>query len=225
MLLEALKVFKSELEQIDSWFEPASRKSSRDYERWGPIDFIAHSAAYIDRRVKILSDPEAVKTIDNGDELDDMNRSIFEAHLDSAWEDVVGMLKSGLASLREVAIEKSEAELSAPDPLSPERPVWRGVAFYGIVHTLSHLGLALVREGNNDKAVSLQRQMTQNLKAISDSKPWTALIEYNHARILALTQDPEALEHLNRAIAIDPAFAKRAEHDPDFISIRDRIEF
>ena len=130
----------------------------------------------------------------------------------------------GLEALIRQVDRRTEAELNAEDLSSGSRPVWRGIAFYGIVHSLTHIVQALVRSGNGEAAVRLQSKMTPPLLAINESDSWQAMVAYNFGRAFALAgKRAEATEQVNAAIEKHPDAAKWAAGEPDMESIRNDI--
>ena len=225
-LTEALSAMQEQTKGLATWVADSKRTGSGDYEHWGPKDLLAHAAEWTQRRIAQLKDPDYVEPVQGLDQLERVNRELFERHRDTSWDDVIQMLHSGVETLAGEVAGRSETELVAEDGRSGDgHPVWRGIAFYGIVHSLTHIAQALVRSGNSDTAVRLQTAMTPPLLAIDGSEAWTATIEYNLGRVFALAGNrEEAAKQVKLAIAKSPDLAERAANDPDFESIRGDIE-
>ena len=220
-LKKALCVMLEEARKIDTWFDESNRETSGDYERWAPKDLLAHAAEWTERRRILLSDTEAVRKFQASESLDELNRGLFERHRNTHWDDVIEELMHGIEDLVREVDRRAEADLVAQDPNSEGRPVWRGIAFYGIVHSLTHIVQALVRIGNTEKAVYLQRSMTPLLFEINESDPWQAMVGFNLGRALILAgKREEAIERVIKAIEKHPEAAKWAASDPDMEQIR-----
>lgn len=221
-LIDAIKQFIDEIEHLNERFDPASRKSSRNFERWGAVDFVAHSAFYADRRIQKIEDPSSLEPIGGGAEVHDDLRYVFDKYADSTWDEVVGAMRAAIDGLHRVARAHGESDLESLD--GEGQPIWRGIAYYGILHSSEHIAHAMVRAGNKRDAVNLQRRVTESLVAINNSDHWVGTVEYNLAKVLALAGDAEAVTVANSAVKRIPELARRAEQDEDFESIRDRLE-
>jgi hypothetical protein len=223
-LIDGLRALSEEIGAMESDFEVSARTGSGDFERWGPRDFIAHSADWTSRQVSLLRRPGEAEPLAGREAVEKLNREQFERHRDTSWDAAVRMLSEGLEALQGEVARREDAELLAPDPSAGGRyALWRGIAFYGIVHTLSHLVQALVRAGNAEAALRLQGIMTPLLLEIDSSDAWRGTVEYNQARAFALAGDSRALEQARQAIAHNPDAARWIAGDPDFAAIRDSI--
>ena len=223
-ITEALCAMLKETDGLETWIEDAKRVGSGDYEHWGPKDLLAHAAEWTERRVELLRTLDKLEPEGADESAGDINRVLFERHKDTPWDDLIGMLGNGLnALIREVA-RRDETELLAEDPHAQGNTVWRGIAFYGIVHSLTHIGQALVRSGQPAAAVRLQRAMTPLLLAIDDGGAWRGMIEFNLGRVLLLAGERDAaIEQLRLAVADNPLAEKWVANDPDFESIRGEV--
>ena len=219
-LIEALGEMQNAIDLFESWIDPPNRTGSENYERWGPKDLLAHSLEWVKRQVMLLKEPEAVDPIEN---FDSMNRALFDQHGASRWDDLVQMMRDGIEALIYESIEADEAALVGEDPNAPGRKMWRGIAFYGILHSLSHMTTALIRSNKSDEAADLMRRMASRLSAIDYNNEWLGTVEFNLARVLAVTGDISATEHSNRAIVFNPKAAEWIENDADFDSIREEL--
>jgi hypothetical protein len=223
-LTDGLRALVVEVDGIESDFELSARTGSGDFERWGPKDFIAHSAEWTNRQVALLRRPGEVEPLAGRETVEKLNREQFERHRDTPWHGVLRMLHERLEALQIEVDRREDADLLAPDPASGGRHgLWRGIAFYGIVHTVTHLVQALFRAGNGEAALRLQSIMTPLLLQIDASEAWQGTVEYNHARAFALAGDSKALDYARQAVAHNPDAARWLENDPDFASIRDSI--
>jgi tetratricopeptide (TPR) repeat protein len=73
--------------------------------------------------------------------------------------------------------------------------------------------------GDHAKAVEI-------LRSVIEEHPNAGIVLYNLACAEVLAGEPEpALEHLERAIALEERFRQRARSDEDFDAIRERPEF
>ncbi|MBT3275077.1 MAG: hypothetical protein HN368_18125 [Spirochaetales bacterium] len=217
-LIRAIGRYRSDLDRIDDWFEPSSRRSSRDFERWGAIDFIAHSAFFAERRIRIIEDLSGVEPL--GD-FDQALRSVFDRHTGSTWDEVTGMLRTSLDGLKSLASKRDALDLEALD--DDDQPMWRSIAFYGILHSSGHVAEAMIRAGNLIDAVSLQRRVTESLKEINQTDRWVGLVDFNLARVLARAGDADAAAVAGDAVSRDPDLGPRMKQDPDFVAIRDEL--
>lgn len=217
-LIRAIDGYRSDLDRIDDWFEPSSRRSSRDFEHWGAIDFIAHSAFFTERRIRIIEDPPGVEPLG---EFEQALRLVFDRNTDSTWDEATGTLRASLDGLKELTSKRDDPDLEALD--DDDRPIWRGIAFYGILHSSAHVAQAMVRAGNVIDAVSLQRRVTESLKEINRTDRWVGMVDFNLARVLALAGDSGAAAVARDAISRYPDLGSRAQHDPDFETIRDEL--
>ena len=218
-LIEALGEMQKAIDEFDTLIDPSNRTGSNDYERWGPKDLLAHSAEWVKRQVMIVKEPEVVEAIED---FDAMNLALFERHGDSSWDVLVQMMRDGIEALNYEAIEADEAVLVGEDQASG-RTMWRGIAFYGILHSLSHMTQALIRSNKGNEAEELMRRMASRLSAIDYNNEWLGTVEFNLARVLALTGDIAAAEHTKRAIVFNPKAAEWIANEADFDSVRDEI--
>ncbi len=218
-LIEALGEMQKAIDEFDALIDPANRTGSSDYDRWGPKDLLAHSAEWVKRQVMLIKEPEGVEAIEDFDAL---NLSLFERHGDSGWDDLVLMMRDGIEALIYEAIEADEAVLVGEDQTSG-RTMWRGIAFYGILHSLSHMTQALIRSNKSNEAADLMRRMASRLSAIDYNNEWLGTVEFNLARVLAATGDIAAVEHTKRAIVFNPNASDWIANDSDFDTIREEI--
>ena len=217
----ALSVMLAQTDKIDEWFDAQYRRGSGDYETWGAKDLIAHSAEYTKRQALRLSGQEVESSHGSGD----FNRVLFDRHADTTWSDAVELLQNSIKSLVGEVAHRSESELISDDgPSDSSKPVWRGIAFYGIVHNFTHIAMALVRSDSPEAAIRFQQVLTAPLLAIDASDDWRATIEFNVGRALALANDPSAIDHIKIAIATSPEAARWVGGDPDLESIRMELE-
>jgi hypothetical protein len=194
-----------------------------DFQRWAPKDFLAHSAEWTQRRIALLRDPTSIKTVEESGGLGSLNQELFRRHQDTPWVDVLKMLRGGVETLLGRVGEMEEAQLLEKDP-SSQHGIWRGIAFYGIVHSIIHMVQALFRVGNSEAALALQSRMTPILLEIEASDPWQSVVTYNHARALVLAGKDEALDCLRQALALNPDVERWVSRDPDFAPIRDSLD-
>ncbi len=221
----ALDAMLREIQGLETLIEDSKRKGSQDYEHWGPKDLLAHAAEWTGRRVELLRAGDAAEPRQEADPLTDINRILFERHRDTPWDEVIGLLIAGLNALIGEVERREEAELLVEDSHARGNTVWRGIAFYGIVHSLTHIAEALVRAGESDAAVRLQRAMTPPLLAINEARPWRGLVEHGLGRVLALAGDlGEAVIHTRKAISDNPDVVKWVGNDQVFDSIRGDLE-
>ena len=220
-LTEALNTMIAETRGLDTWISAAVRESSGNYEHWAPKDLLAHSAEWAERRVQLLADTDDVPS-GGGEELGEINRTLFDRHRDTPWSDIIEMLNHGLRALIREVDRRDDSALAAVDPNGGgENTVWRGIAFYGIVHSLTHIAQALIRAGNAEAAVRLQRAMATPLLSIDSGGAWKGMVEFNLARVLSLTGNrEEAISQCRQAIADNPDLAQYVANDPDFEPIR-----
>jgi len=219
-LLSALAAMKTEAESFEMWIDTPKRVGSGDYERWGPRDLIAHTAEWTRMLVLRLQGKED-ESSDGSGHSGDLNRVLFERHGNSEWEEIVGMLKECLVAVEAESMKRSDSQLTEPDPGSADRPAWWAIAFYGIVHNLTHIGQALVRSGCGDQALELFKRMEPLLLQIGDLDSWKGMIAYNVGRMYVLTGDQvTAVEHIRKAIKYMPGAAKWIQNDEDFEEIR-----
>jgi len=150
---------------------------------------------------------------------------IFEQYRGTSWSEVVAALEDAVrAMLREVERRGDEA-LTAVDPHTGGRnPVWVGIAYYGIAHSVVHIAQALVRAGNPEGAIRLQKKMTTPLLAVDSSAAWKGMVEMYLARVLSLAGSlDEAVRQYRQAVIDNPGLALRTADEPDLEAIRDRI--
>ena len=217
-LIRAIDGYRSDLRRIDDWFVPSSRRSSGDFDHWGAIDFIAHSAFFAARRIQIIENPSDVEPLG---EFEQALRDVFNRNTDSTWDEVTRTLLASLDGLKELTSTRDNKDLEALD--DDDQPIWRGIAFYGILHSSSHVAQAMVRAGNVVNAVSLQRRVTDLLKEVNRTDQWIGMVNFNLARVLALAGDASAVAVARDAISRYPDLGSRAQSDPDFETIRDEL--
>ncbi len=217
-LIEALDHYKIALDRIDDWFEPSRRASSRNFERWGAIDLIAHSTFFAERRIQVVDDPTGVESLGP---FDQALRYVFDRNVDSTWDDVTKSLRASVEGLKKLTLARNDRELASLD--GDDQPIWRGIAFYGILHSSGHVAQAMIRAGSKSEAVGLQRKVSETLKEIDSTDRWVGTVDFNYARVLALAGDGAAVAVAREAIARNPELLSRAQQDPDFESIRSEL--
>lgn len=219
-LLKALKTMKTEAVSFEQWIDVSDRVGSGNYARWGAKDLIAHTAEWT--RMRALKLQGSKDESSNSDEhAGDLNRTIFERHLNTQWKDVFGMLVDNITVVEAESQKRSENQLIEPDAEGNDRPVWWGIAFYGIVHNLTHIGQALIRSGSGKQAIALIERMEPLLLQISDLDLWKGMIAYNVGRIYALTGETDAaVNQLRKAIDLMPNAATWIQNDEDFEGVR-----
>ena len=87
----------------------------------------------------------------------------------------------------------------------------------------THTSIALIRSNKGNEAEELMRRMASRLSAIDYNNEWLGTVEFNLARVLALTGDIAAAEHTKRAIVFNPKAAEWIANEADFDSVRDEI--
>jgi hypothetical protein len=222
-LTAALNSMLIEATELETWIPETKRESSGDYEHWAPKDLFAHSAEWTEWPVRLLIDTD--KAMSDGDEeLGDMNLVFFDRHRDTKWDDVIEMFKDGLKALIKEVDRHSDDSLTVADPHDPG-PVWLGIAYYGIVHSLKHIAHVLVRAGSPEAAVRLQRAMTPPLLSIDSSAAWwKGMVKLYLARVLSLAGNrEEAISQYKLACADNPGVVQYATKEPDLDPIRDSI--
>lgn len=206
-----------------TWIPEVKRASSGNYEHWAPKDLIAHSAEWTKRQVQQLTDSDEEPS--GTGESEDINHIIFDRYKDASWDDVIEMLKDNLRSIIHEVERRSEDALATADPHGDDKnPLWFHITYYGIAHSLIHIAQALVRAGNAEAAVQLQREMTPKLLSIDSNRAWKAEVLLYFARVLSLAGNvEEAINQYNQAITDNPRLAQYAAKEPDLEAIRDRI--
>lgn len=222
-LLQAIETGKEKLEVLSARISSANQASSNDYETWGPKDLLAHSAEWMEARIAALRGQEIQDARSEDESFDEYNRRLFERNAAATWESVMQRLESGFVALEEETQKLDDQALRAEDPGSGQ-PVWRGIAFYGIVHVYGHAALALVRAGASDGVVQMQQAINEKLIAIDDSAAWQGIISFALARALVLSgDDPAARQEVRTAIKMYPDVAQWVARDPDFAPIADMV--
>jgi hypothetical protein len=224
-LMAALAQMRSEAGAFEKWIGDEHRTGSGNYNRWGARDLVAHAAEWTLKLESDMQGMEEDKSEESGGHSGDINRELFDRHADSTWEHVVGMLNDGLSKVEEAAAVWTEDRLSDTDAEQGGRPAWWAVAFYAIVHNLTHIGQALIRSGAGNKAVELQERMSPVLLRIGDYEPWKGVIAYNLGRIYLLTgRKDDAVAQVRFAVEQMPAAAQWVQRDEDFEEIRELFQ-
>ena len=223
-LIKALHSLLSQARNLSAWIPVARQASRGDYEHWAPKDLIAHSAEWTKRQIRLLSDSNEV-TQSKDDDSVDINCVFFERNKDKLWKDIIEMLQESIEAMIQQVECRDEASFTAVDPHGGgQNPVWVGIAYYGVAHTLSHVAQALVRGENSDAAVKLQRTMTPSLMSVNSSGAWKGMVELYLARVLSIAGNlEEAISQYKKAITNNPSLAQYAADEVDLEPIRGKI--
>ena len=118
---------------------------------------------------------------------------------------------------------RTEAEITAPftDSDGQDRPPWRRIAFYGVLHPIAHLGKAYIKGGDSDYAVTLLEKITGKMAGLNEEDQWLGILAYNLAAVYALAGElSNAIKKLKEAGGLNPPLGEWAQQDPDMESLR-----
>jgi hypothetical protein len=159
------------------------------------------------------------------DESCDVNLVFFERHINTPWKEVVEMLNESIGAIIGEVQRRDEPAFAAANPHDDRgNPLWVGIAYYGVAHSLTHLAQAIARAGNARRAVHLQRTMTPFLLAINTGDAWTGMVLLYLARVLSISGElEEAVSKYQEAIALNPGLVDHVADEPDLEPIRGRV--
>jgi DinB superfamily len=147
--------------------------------------------------------------------------AVYEAYQGQPWEQVLADAERVSARLVAVTGRLDEAELAGAG--ANGRTLWAQLLVRGVWHSSGHLGPYLAQHGRADEAEGLARRLVDRARDLglpATPGSW-AMGLYNLACAqVAGGRLEEGRTTLDEAIALDPAFARSAEIDPDLEPLR-----
>lgn len=190
---------------------------------WSAKDNLAHVAHWQEHLADNLQAIRQGKLPQRVEQIHPANDTAYQAHRADTWEQVQEFLENSYQRLVQDTRGFSQAELDSCDffPWHSNRPLWRTIAGYAILHPYSHLaGVA----GKHDLAGSIlesYQAIQADLLALDDDPAWQGLVYYDLACFCALAgEKPGALQALAAAFRLAPDLREWSQQDSDLDSLR-----
>jgi tetratricopeptide (TPR) repeat protein len=202
--------------------EERARKGEPD--AWSPKDVIAHIAAWKARWVDNLGALAEGKSPTVIEDFDHVNASLFEAHREDTWEEVLDLAQDSYQKLHAGVEALDEESLANQDIQTGQgpRPLWRPILGNGYTHPMVHLAEHYREKGDRDRAGELVGEMARSMVDLDDNPAWRGAVRYNMACHYALFGDKErAIQELKEALELNPGLIEWSKQDSDLDSIRE----
>ncbi len=190
---------------------------------WSAKDNLAHIAHW---QVHLVDNLQAIregKPPRRIEQIHSANDAAYQAHRSDTWEQVLELLQDSYQRLLQHTRGFSQAELDSCQffPWHPDRPLWRTIAGYAILHPYSHLAGVAGKHGLAGVILESYQAIQAQLLALQDDPAWQASVYYDLACFCALAGEKErALHALATAFDHSPDLREWSQQDSDLDSLR-----
>jgi hypothetical protein len=198
------------------------------WDVWNAADAVTHCAAWLETDRKRLDDPQQIIPILSEEELEQINRDIFNTHKHTAWVDAKTHLTETVDRIRTRLDLMSDHQLRLTVKYSDgrERPLWWSLAGHLGLHVGWHIGILMRRQGMMDVAVAIVEGIVATSRTLSDDPRWLAANCYDLAVSYAQADRPlDALRELEASVAFNPAIREVAPEDEELKTLWERQDF
>jgi tetratricopeptide (TPR) repeat protein len=202
------------------------RQADGTWERWSAKDVIAHVTSWKARRLLALDAIARGKEVPVFD-MDETNAQTWEEQQRRSWDDVLAeearVVPALIAHVQQLAADDLTQRDRFPLPSQPLAVLLIRNAY---THPLVHITEHATQRGEMERAIELQAEGARALSAVRDYPELEASPRYNAACLYAVTGQPElAIQHLRRALVLNPAFTQNARNDPDLASLHGMSDY
>jgi tetratricopeptide (TPR) repeat protein len=197
-------------------------------EHWSAKDVLAHIRAWKENMIQGLEATAEGGSTAWDDDVDATNARLFELHRSENWQRVIAGLDATDRRLVEAVQMMSELELMDPgrNPWRNKRPAWVSIAGNGFTHPIVHIGQYAFEHGDAERGTRLFEMAADRLMKVDTSPNWQATAVYNLACAYAMGgQHERAIDHLRRALALNPDLTEWSKKDPDLVSLHANAEY
>jgi hypothetical protein len=211
------------VEDLDRNLPREARDSDSTWERWCPRDAVCHVAEWLLRDLTRLKETTRPLPTTPDEEVDQVNRVIYDRHRDTAWSDALVFFRSVMNEcqtyLESLTDEQLDEEIERADGTS--RPVWRIIGGHAGFHLSLHFAAVYRRAGMPDDGTAMERLTSRLVGGLDDSDEWQAVTQYNLACNYSFCGDvPMAIRLLREAFRLNPELVEWSRTDPDLENVR-----
>lgn len=197
-------------------------------DNWSGKDNLAHVAHWQAHLADNLQAIREGKPPVRVEQLHLANDSAYQAHRADTWEQVLEFLQKSYQRLVQDTQGFSQAELDSCEffPWQTNRPLWRTIAGYAVLHPFSHLAGVSARFGLSERILANYQALLPELLGMDDDQAWQGSVYYDLACFCALAGAKEnALQALATAFSLTPDLRQWSQQDSDLDSLRGEAGF
>lgn len=206
----------------------AERERSGTYEVWAAKDGLNHIAEWLSRDVSRIESADSLLESVTADQVDDVNRAVFETHSGKTWNETMTFVESTFAAALELTNRLGETGLDRIRSFSggSERAQWRMLAAHGLMHVIPHLTLICRRSGLDQLPEEMETRTADLLLSLDRTPSFVGTVKYNLACHYALHgEKSKAMPLLKEAFELEASLKELAESDEDLDLLRESGEF
>jgi hypothetical protein len=204
----------------------AEREAVGSDTAWTAKDLVAHLAEWRRRGAEEIEAARRGETVGEIEEIDPLNREIFDGHRHLTWDQVLDLSERAWESFSTAVGETTDDLLRSTDLTQSRRPIWRRLTVDAANHPALHLSEYARAHGRPQRASRWMEGLTPKLLDLDASNEWHGAVHYNLACHYALAgQAEEALASLETALRLRPDLREWSTQDPDLASLRGHSRF
>lgn len=206
----------------------AQRERSGTYDVWAAKDGMNHIAEWLSRDISRIESADFPLESTAADQIDDVNRAIFDSHSGKTWDETMTFVESTFTSALELANDLGEAGLERRRSFSNgnERAQWHMLAAHGLMHVIPHLTLICRRSGLDQLPEEMELKTADLLLSLDRTPSFAGTVKYNLACHYALHgEEAKAMPLLREAFELEASLKEWSKSDEDLDSLRESAQF